>query len=601
MTDRNNQSKVFFTKDNMQLIVNIFTDYMKDKHDMLFTAAEEMNRLKKSVFAIMTEVSQNAPKSSTIHELNMTVLSAVKNLYLRSPSTTNENVPKKESKPNVKNLDRDRDIYGNREVTINEMIPRSNPYSKKSVPTMEDIISMREEKKEVPDITKLGKPITETAEGSEQFMKRLQMLESERTSVETTFRQTFQPPNISQNMERMFMDLETIQDPEKRDPKQMYQTLNEEQSELLTQKSLLGLEEAAFPQQRENGEDKIETSRAQLLIPRNGGGAIGGGNIGGSGRNVEIQKYISINSFDREWTSSHLRYQYGVSFGTNFQNDYKNIKSIEVGKVIIPEEIIENVNILNYPNKTNFNYEFSFSYPYLILKVDEFSDVYDGTNDNIRKGFCKLVYHRSYKAPNGRGYIVLKPLQKEKKTFISPLSALNRLSLSLLKPNGQLLNQSSDNYKIFKVDYEPFNPLYFNIVTDMFYDKNEFFVGDVVVFKGYSIPVDTVGISPPDVKQLVDFINRPEGHEIVQIGSTNDNGFYRSFYIYAPGSFNKQIGKYEVVDAMITCLNTYNNTINYATTTSTNGSILNFSLQNTIGMSIDVLVGDSSMIESSLV
>lgn len=599
MTDRN-QSKVFFTKDNMQLIVNIFSDYMKDKHNMIFTAAEEMDRLKKSVFAIMTEVSQNAPKSSTIHELNMTVLSAVKNLYLRNQANTTDAPAKKEMKPNVKNLDRERDIYGNREVTINEMIPRGNPYSKKNVPSMEEIMNLREDKKEVPDITKLGKPITETAEGSEQFMKRLQMLESERTSVETTFRQTFQPPNISQNLERMFMDMETIQDPEKRDPKQMYTTLDEQQSTLLTQTSLLGLENAT---QQRGGDDKIETSRAELLIPRNGGGGgMGGSSTGGSGgRNVELQKYISINSFDREWTSSHLRYQYGVSMGNNFQNDYRNIKSIEVGKVIIPEEIVENVNILNYPNKTNFNYEFSFSYPYLILKIDEFSDVYDGTNDTVRKGFCKLVYHRSYKAPNGRGYIVLKPLQKEKKTFISPLSALNRLSLSLLKPNGQLLNQSSDNYKIFKVDYEPFNPLYFNIVTDMFYDKNEFFVGDVVVFKGYTVPTDTPGISPPDVKQLMDFINRPEGHEIVQIGTTNDNGFYRSFYIYAPGSFNKQIGKYEVVDTMISCLNTYNNTINYAATTATNGSILNFSLQNTIGMSIDVLVGDSSMIESSLV
>lgn len=595
MNDRTSQNKLFFTKDNMQMIVNIFMDYMKDKHELVLRTPEELDRLKKTVFATMTDVFSNAPKSSTIHQLNMNVLSVVKDMYLKE---TEKSVSEPSRKPNIKNLDRDRDIFGNREVTYNEMIPRSNPYSKKTIPKIEDIMSSREDKREVPDVSKLGKPITETAENSENFLKRLQMLENERSTVDTTFRQSFQPPNVSQNIERMFMDLEAIQDPEKQDPKKLYEsTLRSESvgSQMLpTQTNLLsdgngggnGGGSGTNPM-----DDRINTSRAQLLIPRDGAAA----------KTIELQKYISINSFDRDWTSSHLRYQYSVSINTDFQRQYKNIKAIEVGKVIIPEEIYENINILNYPNKTNFNYEFSFSYPYLILKVDEFSDVYDGTNDVVRKGFCKLVYHRSYKAPNGRGYIVLKPIQKEKKVFPTPLSSLSRLSLSLLKPNGQLLNQSSDNYKIFKVDYEPFNPLYLNIVTDMFYDKNEFFVGDVVVLKGYSIPSGIPDTTDGDTKALTDFINRPEGHEIVQIGTTNDNGFYRSFYIYAPGAFNRVIGKYEVTTSLTNCLNAYNNTINYANRTETNGSILNFSLQNTMGISLDVVIGDSSMIESSLV
>lgn len=575
MADRasSNSSKGFFTKDNMQLIVNIFQDYMKDKHGLIFHTIEEVDRLKKQIFAVMNEVSQSASKTSTVHELNIAVLASIRSMY---------NKQSQSSKPNVKQLDRDQQVFGNREINVNELIPQGNPYSKRALPSLDELKSQREDKKETPDISKLGRQIKENADTTDDFMKKLAFLESERNHVEQNLRQTIQPPTqITQPMERLFMDLEAIQDPEQIDPKKMYQA---------HQDAYDRGNDCLDGSNKEDKEKKIGTLRESLLIPRDPSSQV-----------IGLSRYISINSFDREWTASPLRYQYVVSFGNEFQRQYKNIRSMEVGKVIIPEEIIENINILNYPNKTNFNYEFSFSYPYLLLRVEEFNDVYDGTNDAVRKSFCKLVYHRSYKAPNGRGYVILKPIQKEKKAFYpTPLSTLNKLTLSLLKPNGQLLNQSSDSYKIFKVDYEPFNPHYLNIVTDVFYDKNEFFVGDTVVLQGFSIPNNTAGTTASQIKELVDFINRPEGHEVVQIGSTNDNGFYRSFYIVAPGAFNKQQGRFDVRSDLTTCLDNYNNTINYAITTATNGYIMNFSLQNSIGLSLEVAVNDSS-IKSSLV
>ena len=315
---------------------------------------------------------------------------------------------------------------------------------------------------------------------------------------------------------------------------------------------------------------------------------------------LAIQKYISINSIDREWTRSTFRYNYAVTFnGQGVNGNYKNIRSIEVSKVVIPEEINENINIINYPNKTQFNHEFSFSYPYLVLRIDEFNDVYDGTNDTIRKSFCKLVYHRSYKAPNGRGYVILKPFQHEKKVFYpNPLSSINRLTISVLKPNGFLLNKSADSYKVFKLDYDPFNPHFYNVVSDVFFDKNEFFVGDVIIFKDFKIESSTDSVN---AKSLTDFMNRPEGHEVMQIGSTNDNGFYRSFYITAIGEFNKYQGKFDTDLGAVNCLNAYNNSIDYNTFTGFNGYILNTSLQNTIGMTLDVLMNDMSGIETSLI
>jgi hypothetical protein len=96
------------------------------------------------------------------------------------------------------------------------------------------------------------------------------------------------------------------------------------------------------------------------------------------------------------------------------------------------------------------------------------------------------------------------------------------------------------------------------------------------------------------------FINRPEGHEIKQLGNPNDNGYYRTFYIEAPGNFNKSLGQFEVNLAQIIALNDYNAPINYNTVTTTNGSIMNHSLQNTISMKLKVAVTNATELTAQL-
>jgi hypothetical protein len=319
----------------------------------------------------------------------------------------------------------------------------------------------------------------------------------------------------------------------------------------------------------------------------------------------ELNKFVSINSADRNWAIDPLRYKYHInSLGddNDLQKRYRNIESIAVGKVVIPEEIIERVTFNNQNLKTSFNYDFSFAYPYLILQIDEFDNVYDGTNENVRKAFSKLVYHRSYKAPNGRGYIILKPIQKEKKYFYpTPLSSFGKLSISLLKPNGDMLNSSSDSYKLFKVEYEAFNTQYLKIVSDVYFDKNEFFVGDEVFIQDHHMTVMTENMSDTMVRKFNDFINRKEGHEIKQIGGANDSGYLRSFYIQAPGFFDRTQGVYAVDTALTDLLTEYNSQFNFCDPNMTsNGRILNTSLQHTISLKLETLVDDARIIDKSI-
>lgn len=551
----------------MRVIIGIFTKYMEDTQNFIFQS-EDLGELKQNIFKFMS-ITNDKSSSKSIHDKNLEVLSVTKEFYIAKIT---------KHKPNIKNLDREKDVYGNRKITVNELIPQRDPYLRKPISELDKFINERDElfTKSVPDITRLGQQTTEPAENADEFIKKLKDLENDRTMIDQALLQQMQRMDV----EKQFRVNNTI---DNQDPKKLYTISDEE----------------VF--KSESDIDKFVNTRQSLLIPPNPQSNLSIiSNTSNQNSKMMIHKYISINSFDRDWNSNVLRYNYAVAFnGDGINGNYKNIRNIEIGKVIIPEEISENVNILNYSNKTQFNYEFSFSFPYLILRIDEFNDVYDGTNDNIRKSFCKLLYHRHYKAPNGRGYVILKPFQKEKKTFYpSPLSSLNRLTISILKPNGFLLNNSSDSYKIFKVDYDAFNPHFYTIVTDVFFDKNEFYVGDMVVFKNFNITSNTYNIQ---AKTITDFINRPEGHEITQIGSTNNNGFYRSFYISAIGTFDKVLGKFDVDMNCVECINEYNNTINYNTFNGTNGSILNYSLQNTIGMSLDVLVNDVSVIEPSLV
>ena len=122
-------------------------------------------------------------------------------------------------------------------------------------------------------------------------------------------------------------------------------------------------------------------------------------------------------------------------------------------------------------------------------------------------------------------------MQDEKKIFQTPLSELSRLSISLRKPNGELFNDSVDDLKIFKVEYELMNRQYLKIVTNKFFDKNEFYKGDTVVLRDYALVLLSQTMTTSAMRTLENYINRTQGHEVIELGQANDSGYYRNFYI----------------------------------------------------------------------
>jgi hypothetical protein len=558
----------FFTKENLLFVNRVFIDYMEENYGVALDKYEDPDITRKVMFSFMSDINDETKgKPTKTEEKNIMLLTKTKQHYIKKLQLSDK-------KPNIQALSRDKDVFGNRSVVMSEKRPEIDPYSKRTEvnDTMERVMLdrykvARDEEvgavKKIPDSRIVASVEKDQPEPTESFNKRIRELEQERMAPPMATMDV-----LDQSQNRMLVEKErneanAIQN---HDPKAMFTM----QSQLPAFKPIMT--------------DDFLNNRQEILIPR-------------INNHKTISKYLSINSFDRNWTVDPYRYQYVVNFqnkDNDIMNKYRNIEAISVSKVIIPEEVIPANSIIN-KEKTAFNHEFSFSYPYLLLSVDEFTDVYDGTNQHARKAFATLVYHRNYRAPNGRGFIILKPIQEEKKTFYpNLLSALPKLSLSLTKPDGSLLNTSSDNYKIFKVEYESFNPQYLKIVTDVYFDKNEFYVGDMIKLSNFAL------VMTQDARDFSNYINQDGGHEIKQLGSPNDNGYYKTFYIDAPGYFDKVAGRYAVAVTQIDALNAYNNSINWNTQTLSNGNIMNNSLQNTICMQLDVVVDDARVINQQI-
>ena len=309
-----------------------------------------------------------------------------------------------------------------------------------------------------------------------------------------------------------------------------------------------------------------------------------------------LNKYITINGFDREWCKEPMRCHFSVDFN-NLSTNYRNIAAIKAMRLIVPNEVIETKTMLNFPKYVQ-HHDHKLAYPYLLLHIDELSDVYDGFNQTVQRAFAQFVYDTSYRCPNGRGYVVMKLAQDESKIFYPQnLSAIQRLTFSIRKPSGALLNENRDDYNVMKVEYESYNTLYIKIVVDKYFDKNEFYIGDSVIVRNFSMyrPAS----APPDMPMndftlMNQFINRPEGHEILQLGEANENCFYRSYYVLGPGKVDKTIGKFCVNKCLVDALREYNTLV----APTNNGTTINLSLQNVISLTIEQDVADRGILQT---
>lgn len=476
----------------------------------------------------------------------------------------------KSSKPSVRNLDRDKMVYGDRRVTTAQLKPSVTSLKDgQSVDKSFEIImaersTSSEEKREIPNVIK-GQ--NEEMMSLADFDKRLSMFEQERME---TMKSILPKPN--ENIASK-VDINEVY-------KQITGKMDMDKKEIPST-SISSLFNNAI------------TYNQHDIIPR-------------TQNNVQIVKYITINGFDRDWTKHKTRFTFPIDMA-HLSKVYKNIASVKVTCLIIPMEIIESKTITHNPKNSYYN-SFKISFPYLMLNIHEISDVYDGVNNQIRRAFANFVVDNTYKDNNGRGYAILKPIQREEKCFYpSPLAGLQKLTFSITKPNGAMFNNSRDDYNVKRVEYDTYNAMYLRVTLDKYFDKNEFYVGDTIMIRNFQIdkPASENQYTQADFNGFSEFINRNEGHEIINIGEPNENGYHMNFYIYAPGVLDQVQGKLVIDKNKVDALRSFNNAnplsvLNNAPSPLM-GSVINMSLQCVISMQIALSTGDATIIKSELI
>ena len=92
-------------------------------------------------------------------------------------------------------------------------------------------------------------------------------------------------------------------------------------------------------------------------------------------------------------------------------------------------------------------------YPYLLLEVREYQNVYRSTNNSVRKSFCKLFYDASNcNTIAGSKHHEYIPKYSHGMKWVTPQASIDRLQFRVLTPHGRLLSTNSDTYLLKDIE-----------------------------------------------------------------------------------------------------------------------------------------------------
>ena len=96
-----------------------------------------------------------------------------------------------------------------------------------------------------------------------------------------------------------------------------------------------------------------------------------------------------------------------------------------------------------------------YQYPYLLLEIQDFCNVYRSTNNAVRKSFCKLYYDASNCTTlvdsKHHEYI---PKYSDGMTFATPRASIDRLQFRLLDPTGAIVSTAHDTYFVTELSID---------------------------------------------------------------------------------------------------------------------------------------------------
>lgn len=262
---------------------------------------------------------------------------------------------------------------------------------------------------------------------------------------------------------------------------------------------------------------------------------------------------LFINSGDRDWLTNRNenRYNFTINFNTvnttgnktfspSIKERFKNIVRMELVKTILSSESLD-VTVRQVTSGQSIVSDSSrilnvLSYPYIMIRISEWSSNGYGTNESIDNTFGIVQYDQSWKSDasaSNFGYISMTPryLKAQRIYQPTPLATLQKLTIQVERPDGNPLTTMLDtldikniylsdsitgsNYATTAVGPNSTNN-YIVIRTQKYFSR--FFVseGDRIQIRGYSSQVQSTAQADFD-----NYINSSEGNIVVGIGYSN--------------------------------------------------------------------------------
>ncbi len=483
------ESDRFLTRGNAQICVDTLGKYMSDRYGFDVNDPDVPLDPRRVVFRVMSQVHERhgRRRGVTVRDLNNTALNMVRDFYVREfgldGARSEATGPSSEEAPSV--LQRDRTLYGDSRPLNDAQIKPEAVRGEGRVPArrFEKIQEERQLADAAPALPPLPselRPQDVTADGADAFMSQLARMEKDRTAAVPP-----PQPETGRKAEGLALAPPVCDD----DPAKMYRDVlvNSKKNAAAT----AGIDDSAYDNAGEAV--LIERPPASTLRP--------------------ADRYVALNGFDRDWTANRDRFRFALDVTDDNERGLQ-LASVGVSRVIIPMEIVQERTLTDAP-KTNFTHEFSFAYPFVTLVIDELTGTY-----RAKDTFCQLVYESHYKAPNGRGYVILKPMQNERRDYgLTPVQMPSKFTVTLQRPNGVLFNDSKDEYRLRNVFDDEANARWLRVTTTKFFDKNEFYKGDVVFFRNLSCAAYR---QSPRYQAVQAFLNDTAGH-MVSAFSTHPN------------------------------------------------------------------------------
>jgi hypothetical protein len=272
----------------------------------------------------------------------------------------------------------------------------------------------------------------------------------------------------------------------------------------------------------------------------------------------EIEYNLVLYSADRDWLANQreTRYNFTVNFdvGNTKQGFYptptatkkfKNISRIELVKAIVPTEGLE--NLLQYNSTINSTIVGAkinvLTFPYILMRIPELDVNNYGTDNFLDNAFGVLQYDANWYTDTTNlsdGYLAMIPkfMKCQKVYSPTPLGTLQKLSIQLQRPNGNLLSDIPDVVSINNIYASGSFPgsfvyagnyrnvtlasgsLYYLIQTSTWFSQWMFQAGNRIQIKGL---VASQIVNPPTQAafDFVQYLQQDEGLLIVGIGKNS--------------------------------------------------------------------------------